>query len=92
MTVFTQEKKYEGIAQQIPGKYVRTGATGLIDQNTNGSQANAFNSGKATIGAAAVERAIFSGYTVDQIQEWVNRVGATVGPEAQTKYKLVSTV
>lgn len=68
------------------------GIAGGIDQNAGQSQSKIYNDGtKATIGLGGVERALSDGFTISQIQEWINTVEAKVGEKAQTKYGLVES-
>ena len=69
------------------------GIAGGIDQNAGQSQSKIYNNGiKATIGLGGVERALTEGFTIPQIQEWVNTVNANVGYKVQEKYGLIQPV
>jgi hypothetical protein len=73
-------KIYEGIA-------------GGINQNAGYGPSLEYGGGYATIGSAGVERALAEGYVLfgpGSIQDWVYRVGAGVGEDAQKKYGLKS--
>jgi hypothetical protein len=60
------------------------GVAGGVNQNAGFSQSQVYSGGtSAVIGASAVQRAVSSGFSVSEIQAWVNRTGATVGPQAQ---------
>lgn len=69
------------------------GIAGGIDQNAGQSQSKIYNDGtKATIGLGGVERALNDGFTISQIQEWVNTVKANVGEKVKEKYGLVEVI
>lgn len=68
------------------------GIAGGVDQNAGQSQSKIYNDGsKATIGLGGVERALNDGFSVSQIQEWIDSVQACVGEKAQEKYGLVAS-
>jgi len=73
----TSQTTYEGIA-------------GGVNQNAGYGPSLEYGGGYAAIGSAGVERALAEGYTISQIQDWVYRVGAGVGTDAQQKYGLIS--
>lgn len=66
----SSELIYRGFAPAI-GPTV-TGASGIVNQNQGGSQANAFAGGSAAIGAAALDRALAAGYSASSIVAWIN--------------------
>lgn len=81
----SSELVYRGFAPAI-GPTV-TGASGIVNQNQGGSQANAFAGGGAAIGAAALDRALAAGYSAASIVAWINTPQPNgqkpvVGPEA----------
>lgn len=76
----TKTTKYEGIAT---GNIIATGEYGTVNQNAGFSQSKLYSDGKsAVIGKGGLLRAFDDGFTLNQVQEWVDRVGALVGPEA----------
>ena len=76
----TKSTRYEGIAS---GDILATGDYGTVNQNAGHSQSKLYGDGKkAVIGRGGLLRAFNDGWTLSDVQEWVNRVGATVGPEA----------
>jgi len=72
--------RYEGIAT---GFVPTRGTIETVNQNAGFEPSLKYAGGQPALGAAAVERAFTTGYSVRQIQDWVNRSGAIVGPEAQ---------
>lgn len=84
----TPAKVYNGVAY---GYIVATGQYGTVNQNAGGFD---FNTKTArTIPYTynpGVERALSDGYSLDNIQAWVDRVGAYVAPEAVSKYGLIN--
>lgn len=69
------------------------GIAGGIDQNAGQSQSKIYNDGtKATIGLGGVERALNDGFTIPQVQEWINAVKANVGQKVKEKYGLVEVI
>jgi hypothetical protein len=73
--------RYEGIAT---GNIPSTNSFGTVNQNVGGfDPSSGTNRTSPSIGAAGVERAKSMGYTTAEINSWVNRTGAIVGPEAK---------
>jgi hypothetical protein len=67
-----------------PSPATYEGVAGGYNQNTGFSQSQIYGGGtSAVIGASAVQRAISSGFSVSEVQSWVNRTGAAVGSQAQ---------
>ena len=69
------------------------GIAGGINQNAGESQSKIWGDGtRATIGLGGVERALNEGYTIPQIQDWINRTGAAVGEKIKEKYGFTDPV
>jgi hypothetical protein len=71
-----------------PAPATYEGVAGGYNQNAGFSQSQIYSSGNAGIGAAGVQRALDAGFSLSSIQDWANRTGATVGPEAQAQFGL----
>jgi hypothetical protein len=66
------------------------GIAGGYNQNVGFSQSQIYAGGSsATLGAAAVERALSEGYSLSSIQSWASITGATIGPEATRIYGII---
>ena len=82
---------YNGVAS---GYIVATGTYGTIDQNAGGYSPWRVSVGQPAvistpaIGVGGVQRALASGYSLAQVSAWAYRTGATIGPEAQARYRL----
>jgi len=76
-------RRYEGIATGNvldPRSISVLGFTfGTVNQNAGFSQSNTYTS---AIGKDGLLKAEMDGYSVEEVQEWVNRVGAVVGRDA----------
>jgi hypothetical protein len=86
-TTTSTPPRYEGVAT---GYIPATGGSGSVNQNIGGadpSEGGALRP-QNEIGAAGVARALSDGYTVAQVQDWVNRTGAVVGDLAKQQYGL----
>jgi hypothetical protein len=86
-TTTSTPPRYEGVAT---GYIPATGGFGTVNQNTGGADPSEGGAARPQneIGAAGVARALSDGYTVAQVQDWVNRTGAVVGPLATQQYGL----
>jgi hypothetical protein len=74
-------------------KIMYEGIAGGIDQNAGQSQSKIWGDGtRATIGLGGVERALNEGYTIPQIQNWINQTGAAVGEKIKIQYGFVDSV
>ena len=72
--------RYDGIST---GYIPTTNSFGTVNQNVGFEQSIKYVGGKsAAIGAAGLQRALSQGYTLSEVQDWVNRTNAAVGPEA----------
>jgi hypothetical protein len=72
---------------QSPATY--NGIAGGYNQNVGFSQSQIYAGGSsATLGAAAVQRALNEGYSLSSIQSWANRTGAGIGQRAREIYGL----
>jgi len=71
-----------------PSPATYDGVAGGFNQNSGFSQSQIYNPGGATIGAAGVERALNSGFSISEVQSWINRTGAGVGVAARNIYGL----
>jgi len=61
------------------------GVAGGVNQNAGFSQSQIYSggTGSAVIGLGGLNRALNAGFSVSDVQSWVNKTGAQVGPEAQ---------
>lgn len=84
-TTTSTKPTYNGVAT---GYIPTTGGTGTVNQNVGATNVQGQVRSTSEIGAAAVARALSDGYTVAQVQAWVNKTGATVGPKAAQQYGL----
>ena len=68
-----------------PSPATYEGIAGGYNQNAGFSQSQIYSggNGSAVIGLGGVQRALSSGFSISDIQSWVNRTGAQVGPEAR---------
>ena len=86
-TTTSTPPRYEGVAT---GYIPATGGVGTVNQNIGGADPSEGGAPRPQneIGAAGVARALSDGYTVAQVQDWVNRTGAVVGDLAKQQYGL----
>jgi len=81
-----RKHKYQGVAS---GYIPTTSSYGTVDQNAGGYQPSTGSvKTQPAIGAAGVERALSTGYSIAEVQQWVTESGAVVGEEAYKKYGL----
>lgn len=79
-TTTSTRARYDGVAT---GYIPRTGGSGTVNQNVGFEQSQRYVGGtSAAIGAAGLQRAFSDGYTLQEVQDWVTRTNAIVGPEA----------
>jgi len=79
-------RQYNGIAT---GVIPSTNSYGTVNQNTGGYAPDlGTNRSTNSIGAAGVARALNDGYSLSEVQNWISRTGAILGPEARAKYGL----
>lgn len=85
-TSSTNTARYEGIAS---GYIPSTNSSGTVNQNVGSfAPSTGTNLTTSSIGAAGVQRALDTGYTIAQVQDWVTSSGATVGVEAFRQFGL----
>ena len=84
-------KVYQGVAT---GYIVATGGYGTVNQNAGNYSPYQTSIGQPSIlstpsiGVGGVERALADGYSLSSISAWAQRTGATIGADAQEKYRL----
>ena len=72
-----------------PSPATYEGIAGGYNQNAGYSLSQIYTGGTTgALGATAVQRALNEGYSLDSIQSWANRTGATIGDVAKSQYGL----
>lgn len=76
----SSQRVYNGVAT---GYIPSTGSSGTVNQNPGGYDPSSGSyRTEPSIGAAGLQRALSEGYSLSEVQAWVNKTNAVVGPEA----------